>query len=204
MENNKCKMHFEFDWDEVFEGIKQGVIRELSEANFDTIVNLAINDVKNELRNKIRLTYSDESQIREEIKKEIKDKVWLTLIQETKNQYSDMLLNKYRERFIDDDKELNDIKRQVIWELKEELYHNIYSEIKTSVVYDTKERLYKSIDEFLGRLISVENSNQTISQEEYEELCDASGKFYALERWGVDNWSGYDDAMNEFHNDNGE
>lgn len=204
MENNKCKMNFEFDWDEVFEGIKQGVIRELSEANFDTIVNLAIDDVKNEFRNKIRLTYSDESQIREEIKKEIKDKAWLTLIQETKNQYSDMLLNKYRERFIDDDKEINNIKQQVIWKLKEELYHNIYSEIKTSVVYDTKERLYKSIDEFLGRLISVENSNQTISQEEYEELCDASGKFYALERWGVDNWSGYDDAMNEFHNDKGE
>lgn len=204
MENNKCKMNFEFDWDEVFEGIKQGVIRELSEANFDTIVNLAIDDVKNEFRNKIRLTYSDESQIREEIKKEIKDKAWLTLIQETKNQYSDMLLNKYRERFIDDDKEINDIKQQVIWKLKEELYHNIYREIKTSVVYDTKERLYKSIDEFFGRLISVENSNQTISQEEYEELCDASGKFYALERWGVDNWSGYDDAMNEFHNDNGE
>lgn len=204
MENNKCKMHFEFDWNEVFEGIKQGVIRELSEANFDTIVNLAIDDVKNEFRNKIRLTYSDESQIREEIKKEIKDKAWLTLIQETKNQYSDMLLNKYRERFIDDDKEINDIKQQVIWKLKEELYDNLHHEIKNHLLYEIKNKMSQTYDDFFGRLISIENSNIKISKEEYEELCDASGKYYALERWGVDNWTGYDDAMQTYHKEIGE
>ena len=203
-DDNKCMMNFQFDWNEVFEGVKQGVIRELSEANFESIVNMAVSDVKNEFRNKIRLTYSDENQIRDEIKKEIEEKVLLTLIQETKNQYSDMLLNKYKKLFIDSDIEFNDIKKQVVWKLKEDLYHNIYSEIKTSVVYDVKEKLYKSFDGIFGRLISVQNSSQTISQEEYEELCDASGKFYALERWGVANWTGYDDAMHEYHSNNGE
>ena len=52
-DDNKCMMNFQFDWNEVFEGVKQGVIRELSEANFESIVNMAVSDVKNEFRNKI-------------------------------------------------------------------------------------------------------------------------------------------------------
>lgn len=35
-----------------------------------------------------------------------------------------------------------------------------------------------------------------ISKEEYEELLDARDKLDALERAGVDNWDGWDDAMN--------
>jgi hypothetical protein len=35
----------------------------------------------------------------------------------------------------------------------------------------------------------------TISKEEYESLLEASDKLLALEGAGVDNWEGYDEAM---------
>ena len=54
-------LKFEFDFDEVFEGIKQGVIRELSETNFDEAKESAINQIKSEVKEKLALTYNDES-----------------------------------------------------------------------------------------------------------------------------------------------
>ncbi len=35
----------------------------------------------------------------------------------------------------------------------------------------------------------------TISREEYEELFDSQQKLHALEAAGVDNWDGWDEAM---------
>jgi len=61
-------LKFEFDFDEVFEGIKQGVIRELSETNFDEAKESAINQIKNEVKGKLRLTYSDGNELKNEIK----------------------------------------------------------------------------------------------------------------------------------------
>jgi hypothetical protein len=37
----------------------------------------------------------------------------------------------------------------------------------------------------------------TISKKEYDELLEESKKLSALESWGVDNWSGYDEAMRD-------
>ena len=39
----------------------------------------------------------------------------------------------------------------------------------------------------------------TITQKEYDELIRASNKLLALEASGVDNWQGYDDAMDVFN-----
>lgn len=36
----------------------------------------------------------------------------------------------------------------------------------------------------------------TITQKEYDELQDESAMLAALDAAGVDNWSGYDDALN--------
>ena len=38
-----------------------------------------------------------------------------------------------------------------------------------------------------------------ISKAEYEELCYASEKLNCLEACGVDNWQGWDDAMEMLH-----
>ena len=91
-------LKFEFDFEEVFEGIKLGVIKEMSEATFDDITTSAINQVKNEMKNKISLTYKDEYEIRDEIKKEIKEKVYQKLITEIKAEYK----KKYEDAFSKD------------------------------------------------------------------------------------------------------
>lgn len=44
-------------------------------------------------------------------------------------------------------------------------------------------------------------STVTISLDKYEMLLERSFKLECLERQGVDNWSGYDDAMQEFYGD---
>lgn len=80
-------LKFEFDFDEVFEGIKQGVIRELSETNFDEAKESAINQIKSEVKGKLALTYSDEYALKDEIKKEIKEKVFEKLIKDVNGKY---------------------------------------------------------------------------------------------------------------------
>ena len=63
------KLTFEFDFDEVFEGIKQGVIRELSEMEFSAARDTAIRQVKDEVKKEVTICYSDMSQLKDEIKK---------------------------------------------------------------------------------------------------------------------------------------
>ena len=43
-------LKFEFSFDEVFEGIKQGVIRELSETNFDIAKDQVVEQLKSEIK----------------------------------------------------------------------------------------------------------------------------------------------------------
>lgn len=44
----------------------------------------------------------------------------------------------------------------------------------------------------------------TITQEEYEQLLDKKRKLDALECCGVDNWGGWDDAMEIYHSEDEE
>ncbi|WP_315729922.1 hypothetical protein [Bradyrhizobium sp. SZCCHNRI2010] len=44
----------------------------------------------------------------------------------------------------------------------------------------------------------------TIPKSEYEALIQASIKLSCLEKHGVDNWTGYDDAMSDFREEVGE
>jgi len=39
----------------------------------------------------------------------------------------------------------------------------------------------------------------TVSVEEYTKLIQARTKLQCLENCGVDNWSGYDEAMEDYH-----
>lgn len=41
----------------------------------------------------------------------------------------------------------------------------------------------------------------TITKKEYEELLESQRWLNCLENAGVDNWSGYDYACEEYHND---
>ena len=44
----------------------------------------------------------------------------------------------------------------------------------------------------------------TISKEEYESLLDSELQLSCLEACGVDNWEGYDDAMEMYNEDEDE
>ena len=46
----------------------------------------------------------------------------------------------------------------------------------------------------------MENETVTIPKEEYEKLLDDSDMLNCLESCGVDNWEGYDDAVEMYHN----
>lgn len=47
----------------------------------------------------------------------------------------------------------------------------------------------------------MENETVTIAKKEYESLLKASRKLTYLEWAGVDNWEGYDLAMEQMHED---
>lgn len=59
------------------------------------------------------------------------------------------------------------------------------------------------VDTFVKEFLELEGENVmpdvpmiTITQKEYDELQDESAMLAALDAAGVDNWSGYDDALN--------
>ena len=47
--------------------------------------------------------------------------------------------------------------------------------------------------------IKIENSNETITKSEYENLLDRDRMLSALEAGGVDNWSFYEDSLAEYY-----
>jgi hypothetical protein len=55
---------------------------------------------------------------------------------------------------------------------------------------------FESLDGTVGETM-------TITKAEHDMLTEASAKLAALEAAGVDNWSGYSDAMADFHESSG-
>jgi hypothetical protein len=193
------ELKFEFDFDEVFEGIKLGVIKEMSEMTFDSITTNAINQVKSEMKNKISLTYKDEYEIRDEIKKEIKEAVYKKLITEIKSDYK----KKYEDAFGKDVTEaLNDAEQEMIDDIKSKTIHKLYDNLYSNVQYQVKSKIDESISQIInsvtGNNIKIQDTNATISKEQYQQLLDRDRKLAALERGGVDNWEWYGEALKDY------
>ena len=196
-------LKFEFDFEEVFEGIKLGVIKEMSEATFDDITTSAINQVKNEMKNKISLTYKDEYEIRDEIKKEIKEKVYQKLIAEIKDEYK----KKYEDSFGKDvTNALNLAEEDIIDEIKfetiDKLYSNLYSDIQNQVKSKINNSISELINAITGNSIKVKNTKNTITKEEYDELIHRDEILTALENGGVDNWEWYGESLSNYFDKN--
>lgn len=57
---------------------------------------------------------------------------------------------------------------------------------------------------FIHDILSVEKSSAAsfdvvaVSQADYDRLVDDAGRYNAMRNHGVDNWCGYDDAMQEY------
>ena len=193
-------LKFEFDFDEVFEGIKQGVIRELSETNFDEAKESAINQIKSEVKEKLALTYSDEYALKDEIKKEIKERVFERLIKEVSDKYLGQFKEYIETQMTKNHDRLEQLKREIKDGLTESLYDDLYSSIRNEVIGLVKETTTQLCNLIGGNSIKIESSNRTISKREYEELMDRNRKLSALEAGGVDNWEWYGESLSQYYN----
>ena len=192
------KMNFEFDFDEVFDGIKQGVIKELSEMNFEEATNIVISDVKNELYKKIRLTYSDESELKNEIKSEVRDKIFDTLIKEVGDKYIEQFEKYVEEQLTKNPKRLNSMMSEIKSEVGEKLYNDLYSSIKRDTSTKVQEVVSKMLDFIGGTESEVKGTKETISKEELNELRHRDDVLSALEAGGVDSWEWYGESINQY------
>ncbi len=192
-------LKFEFDFDEVFEGIKQGVIRELSETNFDKAKESAINQIKNEVKSKLRFTYSDEYELKNEIKQEIKEKVFEKLIKDVDNKYLEQFESYMNDQLCKNPHRLENLREDIIEKTSDDLYTNLYDSIKSNVTQQVKEAVSQLCNVISGNGIKVEESNMSISKKEYEELLDRNRKLSALEAGGVDNWEWYGESLAQYY-----
>lgn len=189
------KLKFEFDFDEVLEGIKQGVIRELSEMEFSAARDTAIRQVKDEVKREVTICYSDMSQLKDEIKKEVKDKVFNELIKETRERYMSQFENYISEQLAKNPDRLKEMRKEIVRTTSDELYNSLYRSIREDIQFQVNDLL----NAMSGCGVRVQGSNHTISKEEYEELLDRDRKLTALENGGVDNWEWYDESLTRFY-----
>lgn len=190
---------FEFDFDEVFEGIKLGVIKEMSEMTFDDITINAINQIKTEMKNKISLTYKDEYEIRDEIKKEIKEKVYQKLIAEIKDDYK----KNYEDAFSRDlTKTFDNVEKEVVDDIKSRTINRLYNDLYSNIQNQVKSKVNDSISQLIGAVtgnaIKVKNTKNTIAKEDYDELVHRNEILTALENGGVDNWEWYGESLSNY------
>ena len=191
------KLKFEFDFDDVFKGIQAGVIRELAEYDFQATADSVIRDLKSGLKEEIRLSYSNIADVKREVKDEIKEKVYDEVLKETKEKYLTQFEDYIEEQLLKNPDRLsclsNEIKRDVV----EELYKDLYSDVRREI----QGKLNDVLNAISGTGVKVAGSNLTLSQEEYEELLESDKMLSALERAGVDNWEGYDFAIELMNDD---
>lgn len=174
------KLKFEFDFDEVFEGIKQGVIRELEEMNFNAVKDNVVNQVKTEIKSKIALTYSDERELKDEIKNEIKEKVYNSLIEGIGDKYADKF-NEYMESQLSQNPaRINLLQSDIKREVSERLYDSLYSSIREEVIGKVKDTTANLCDLLSGNTVKVEGLNKTITRKEYEDLIAKDRKLSEL------------------------
>jgi hypothetical protein len=190
-------LKFEFDFDEVFEGIKQGVIRELSEMEFDAARDVAISQVKSEVKKEIDLTWGDKSQLKEDIKSEIKDKVFGERIREVQGRYVTQFENYISEQLSKNPDRLKELRKEIVHSVSDDVHDAVYKSVRR----DVQSKVNNWLNTMSGFGVKIQGSNHTISKEEYEELLDRDRKLTALENGGVDNWEWYDESLAQFYAD---
>lgn len=185
------KIKFEFDCDEVFEGIKQGVIRELEMSDFSDARTVAIKDAIKEIKREIQLSYHDIDQLKTEIKNEIKDKVFDNIINEVKDRYLTQFNEYVKKELTKNQDRLEVLEKEIIESTSEELYSDLYRSIRENIT----QKLNNVLNTIGGNRINIGDDSQGISKEEYKRLIERDTKLSALECAGVDNWEGYGIAM---------
>lgn len=192
-------LKFEFDFDEVFEGIKQGIIRELAETNFDAAKNTAVNQIKSEIKEKIMITYKDESELKNEIEREILNKVYSSLMDKVNDKYLEQFDDYMQYQLKLNPHRLEKISNEIKNDVGNKLYDDLYSSIRNEVTDKIKDMVGQMCDLIGGNSVKVQDSDKIISKEEYEDLLDRDRMLSALEAGGVDNWEWYDESLRQYY-----
>ena len=198
-------LKFEFDCDEVFEGIKAGVIKELSESTYSNIIDQVTRDMKKEVSDRFQLAYPDVRAIKNEIQLHVEEKVFQTLIDEIR-QAQKAKFQQIMDNSLQYDQHIKDLKKTIVEETVNLLYENLIDNVQREVKKVTK----KFTDSFMNNIannnvsISGNKNQKSISKEEYENLLHRDKVLTALEHGGVDNWEWYGDSLSQFLDDDDE
>jgi hypothetical protein len=197
-------LKFEFDFDEVFEGIKLGVIKQLEEVEFENIVSNATSQAKEDLKKKIALTYKDEYELKNEIKQEIKDRAYKSLIAEVREGYLGEFNNYIESQLSKNPERLQEMKSEIRDKVVDKLYSDLYSNIQNKLNSELKDVVSKLVNSIGGKNLKIKGTDNIITKEEYESLVKRDRMLSALEAGGVDNWSWYGESLREYFKDEDE
>lgn len=198
---DSTKMKFEFDFDEVFEGIKQGVIRELAETNFDEAKSEAVNSIKNDIKKKISVTYSDECALMREIKEEIKEKVFASLIKEVSGCYLNQFDEYLTAQLCKNPDRLKTLEEEIKESVSNELYKDLFSTVRNDASQKAKEIVMNMMNVANNNTVNISGSKDTITKDEIEKLRHRDAVLSALEAGGVDNWEWYGESLSALEDD---
>jgi len=201
MSNN---LKFEFDFDEVFEGIKQGVIRELSETNFEEAKNSVVNQLKSEIKNEIKLTYSDENVLKDEIKNEIKDKVYNTLLKEVSEKYLIQFDSYIETQLTKNPARLEKLQSEIKSKVIDDLYYDLRTTIQSEINEKNKALVSQIMNAVGGNNLKISGTDKVITEEEYKNLVHRNEVLEALEQGGVDNWEWYGESIQQYFKEEAE
>lgn len=205
MNNNKLK--FEFDFDEMIEGIKLGVMKELTDITYDNIEKSVIAEVRATLIKRFDLDWSDRMKIKDEIKEEAKDKIFKSV----KNDIASDIKSKQKREFDeivhqlskDNENYIKEMENKIVEKAVGELYSNLVSKAQKELNQKLEQFTYKLMNNVGGNNVVVSDSGKekVITKSEYDELIKRDEILSALENGGVDNWEWYGESIKQYFGD---
>lgn len=195
------KLKFEFDCDEVLEGIKQGIIREFAEMDFDIFKDEILQKIKNNVENKLGLQYADIAELKRQIKEEIKAEVFKKIMEDVHENYRSKFEKYIEDEMAENETRVLEMLDEIKADLSEKLYDELYSEIRWEVREKVSDTVTKLADLASGNTIKIQGLEETISAEKYKELLERDKMLSALEAGGVDNWEWYGESLSKYYDD---
>lgn len=200
-------MNFEFDWEEVFNGIKLGVQKEITDELVDRIYENGIRQLKENI-----FGYRQERDIVEDIKKTIVDKISDKLYNEVFNDKYEQIKAK-----VDESVNLSIAKIQNnINNTTANAENKIINACVDKLYYGYEDRVKKQVQihgvQLFEKLLNGSNNTKTLSnissdkyttidKSEYDMLKSRDKELTALENGGVDNWQWYEEALKDLENE---
>ncbi len=194
-------LKFEFDFDEVFEGIERGVVDRISDYEFESMLLGCKNELHAEFKAKfekdLNFSYADVNELREKVKSDIVEnlssKIHAEVHDATRKRIEEILLD-FNTKYIPDE-----MVRKIVNEAKLELSDRLYRDISSMAQKCFEKESKKIVSQMTSslNLRTKANVEPFVTQEELSRLRARDEKLSALETHGVDNWEGYDISMED-------